>query len=142
MCGWIIYLFLWIEYTKLVENTSTEIPMKFNMTWPTYNISNVSSNVYSSDPNRAPHKDVHKPRSITTCNLTHKVAKSSHVKVDIRKPSNNQSSPLSLSAETLRNNHHLPRYVNHLLVLPSCLNWKSENQHTIMIVVLILIMYQ
>ena len=40
-------------------------------------------------------KDVLKPRSITTCNLTNKAAKIPHVNLDIRKPSNNQSPTLS-----------------------------------------------
>ena len=40
-------------------------------------------------------KDVLKPRSIATCNLTHKAAKIPHVKLDIRKLSNNQSPTVS-----------------------------------------------
>ena len=51
--------------------------------------------VYLGNANRVLRKDVLKPRSIATCNLTHKAAKIPHVKLDIRKPSNNQSSTLS-----------------------------------------------
>ena len=40
-------------------------------------------------------KDVIKLRSIATCNLTHKAAKIPHVKLDICKPSNNQSPTVS-----------------------------------------------
>ena len=40
-------------------------------------------------------KDVLKLRSIATCNLTHKAAKIPHVKLDIRKLSNNQSPTVS-----------------------------------------------
>ena len=40
-------------------------------------------------------KDVLKPRSIATCNLTHKAAKILHVKLDIRKLSNYQSPTVS-----------------------------------------------
>ena len=49
-----------------------------------------------------------------------------------------------LRVYTLVNNHHLPTYVNHLLVLPNCLIWMPTNQHIktcIMIVVLKLILY-
>ena len=76
-------------------NTRIEVPMKFNMTRPTHNISKVSHKVYLSNDNRVLRKGVLKPSSITTCNLTHKAAKIPHVKLDIRKSSNNQSSTLS-----------------------------------------------
>ena len=72
--------------------------MKFNKSSPTHNSSEVSNKVYLGNANRVFHKDVLKPRSIATCNLTHKAAKIPHVKFDIRKPSNNQSSALSLNA--------------------------------------------
>ena len=77
------------------SNTRIEIPVKFNMTRPTHNSSEVSSKVCLGNVNRVPRKEVLKPRSIATCNLTHKAAQIPHVKLDIRKPSNNQSSTLS-----------------------------------------------
>ena len=57
------------------------------MTRPTHNSSKVSSKVYLGNANRVLRTDVLKPGSIATCNLTHKL--------DIWKPSNNQSSTLS-----------------------------------------------
>ena len=57
------------------------------MAGPTHNISKVSSKVYLSNANRILCKYVLKPRSIATCNLTHKAANIAHVKLDIRKPS-------------------------------------------------------
>ena len=65
------------------------------MARPTHNISEVSSIVYLGIANRVLRKDVFKPRSIATYNLTHKVAKIPYVKLDIRKPFNNHSSTLS-----------------------------------------------
>ena len=62
------------------------------MTRPTHKVSKVSSKV---NANRVLCKVVLKPHSIATCNLTHKAAKIPHVKLDIRKSSNNQSSTLS-----------------------------------------------
>ena len=69
--------------------------MKFNKSSPTHNSSEVSNKVYLGNANRVFHKDVLKPRSIATCNLTHKAAKIPHVKLDIRKPSNNHLSTVS-----------------------------------------------
>ena len=68
-----------------------EIPLKLNMTRPTHKVSKVSSKV---NANRVLCKVVLKPHPIATCNLTHKAAKIPHVKLDIRKPSNHQSSTL------------------------------------------------
>ena len=65
------------------------------MTRATYKSSKVSSKVYLDNANRVLPKDVIKPRSIATYNLTHKAAKISHVKLDIRKPFNDQSPTLS-----------------------------------------------
>ena len=62
---------------------------------PTHKSTKVSSKVYLGNANRVLHKDVLKPRSIATCNLTHKAAKIPHVKLDICKPSNNQSPTVS-----------------------------------------------
>ena len=53
------------------------------MTGPTHNISKVSSKVFFSDANRVLCKDVLKPRSIATCNLTHKTANIPHVKLHL-----------------------------------------------------------
>ena len=61
------------------------------MTRPGHNSSQVFSKVYLGDANRILCKDVLKQHSNATCNLTHKVTKISHVKLDIRKPFNNQS---------------------------------------------------
>ena len=72
-----------------------EIPVKFNKTRLTHKSSKISSKVYLGNANRVLHKDVLKPRSIATCNLTHKAAKIPHVKLDIRKPSNNQPTTTS-----------------------------------------------
>ena len=66
------------------------MPMKFNKIRPTQNNSKVSSKVCLGKANKVLCKDVFNPRSISTCNLSHKVAKIPHVKPDIRKPSNNQ----------------------------------------------------
>ena len=63
--------------------------MKFDKTRPTLKSSKVPSKVYLDNANRVLRKDVLKPRSIATCNLTHKAAKIPHVKLDIRKSSNN-----------------------------------------------------
>ena len=59
-------------------------------------------------------KDVHKPRSIATCNLTYKAAKIPHVKLDICKLSNNQSPSVSPSfIRSLRlNTHKQPSHAN------------------------------
>ena len=81
--------------TSRKSNTRIETPVKFSMTRPTHNSFKVSSKVYLGDADRVLRKDVLKPRSIATCNLTHKAANIPHVKLDIRKPSNNQSSILS-----------------------------------------------
>ena len=130
------------------SNTKIEIPVKFNKIRPTHRSSKVSSKVYLGNANRVLREDVLKPRSIATCNLTHKAAKIPHVMLDIRKPTNNQSPTLSPNVVgSLRlntSNHHLPTYVNHLIVLPNCLIWRPATQHMkncIMIVVLILKMY-
>ena len=69
--------------------------MKFNIVGPAHNISKVSSKVDLINANRVLRRDLLKPRSLVTCNLTHKAANVPHVKLDIRKPSNNQSSTLS-----------------------------------------------
>ena len=76
-------------------NTRIKISVKFNIVGPAHNISKVSSKVYLINANRVLRKDLLKPRSLVTCNLTHKAANVPHVKLDIRKPSNNQSSTLS-----------------------------------------------
>ena len=77
--------------TSRNSNTRIKIPVKFNMTGPIHNISNVSSKVHLSNANRVLHKSVLKPRSIGTCNPTQKAANIPHVKLNIRKPSNKQS---------------------------------------------------
>ena len=69
--------------------------MKFNKIRPTHRSSKVSSKVYLGNANRVLREDVLKPRSIATCNLTHKAAKIPHLKLDIRKLSNNQSPTVS-----------------------------------------------
>ena len=58
-----------------------EIPVKFNMIRPTHKSTKVSSKVYLGNANRVLRKDVFKPCSIATCNLTHKAAKVPHVKL-------------------------------------------------------------
>ena len=63
--------------------------MKIDKKRQTLKSSKVLSKVYLDNANRVLHKDVLKPRSIATCNLTHKAAKIPHVKLDIRKSSNN-----------------------------------------------------
>ena len=81
--------------------------MKFNKIRPTHRSSKVSSKVYLVNANRILRKDVLKPRSIATCNLTHTAAKIPHVKLDICKPSNNQSPTVSLNViGSLRLNNH------------------------------------
>ena len=72
-------------------NTRIMIPVKSNITGPTHE---VSSKVYLSNANSVLRKGVLKPRPIDTCNLIHKAAKFPDEKVDICKPSNNQSSAL------------------------------------------------
>ena len=74
------------------SNTRTEISIKFNKARQTHKSPKVSSKVYLGNSDRVLHKDFIKPRSIATCNLTDKSAKIPHVNLDIRKPSNNQSS--------------------------------------------------
>ena len=69
--------------------------MKIDKKRQTLKSSKVLSKVYLDNANRVLHKDVLKPRSIATCNLTHKAAKIPHVKLDIRKLSNNQSPTVS-----------------------------------------------
>ena len=108
------------------SNARIEVPVKFNKPRPTHNISKVSNKVYLSNDNSFLRKDVLKPSSIATCNLTHKADKIPHVKLDIRKPSNNQSSTLSsnvIGSLCLKTHKQpsLPTYVNHLAVLPNCL---------------------
>ena len=89
------------------SNTRIEILVKFNMTRPTHKSSKVSSKVYLGNANRVLCKDVLKPRSIATFNLTHKAAKIPHVKLDIHKPSTNQSPTLSPNVMgSLRVNTH------------------------------------
>ena len=77
------------------SNTRIDMPVKFSMTRATQNSSKVSSKVYLGNANRVLCKDVLKPGSIATCNLTHKAAKIPYVKLNICKLSNNQSSTLS-----------------------------------------------
>ena len=79
---------------KVLKKSNTRLKYPWNST-PTHNISKASSKVYLGNANRVPHKDVLKPHSIVTCNLTHKAAKIPHAKLDICKPFNNQSSTLS-----------------------------------------------
>ena len=80
----------------------------------THDISKASRKVYLSDANRVLRKDVLKPRSISTCNLTHKAANIPHVKLDIRKPSNNQSStlPPNVIGTSCLNTHKQPSPAN------------------------------
>ena len=78
-------------------STRIEILVKFKKSSPTHNSSNVSSKVYLGNANRVLCKDVLKPCSFATCNLTHKAAKIPHVKLNICKPSNNQLSTVSLN---------------------------------------------
>ena len=73
------------------SNTRIEIPVKFNKTRPTLKSSKVPSKVYLDNAARILRKDVLKLRYISTCNLTHKAAKTPHVKLDICELSNNQS---------------------------------------------------
>ena len=78
------------------QKSNTRIDkVKFDKTRPTLKSSKVPSKVYLDNANRVLRKDVLKPRSIATCNLTHKAAKIPHVKLDIRKLSNNQSPTVS-----------------------------------------------
>ena len=79
--------------------------MKIDKKRQTLKSSKVLSKVYLDNANRVLHKDVLKPRSIATCNLTHKAAKIPHVKLDIRKLSNNQSPTVSPNViRSLRSN--------------------------------------
>ena len=71
------------------------MPVKFDKTRPTLKSSKVPSKVYLDNANRVLRKDVLKPRSIATCNLTHKAAKIPHVKLNIHKLSTNQSPSVS-----------------------------------------------
>ena len=48
------------------SNTRIEIPVKFNMTRPTHQSSTVFNKVYLGNASRVLHKDVLKPRCITT----------------------------------------------------------------------------
>lgn len=65
------------------------------MAGATHNISKVSSKIRLNNANSFLRKDVLLPRSIATSNLTHKAANIPHVKFDIRKSCNRQSSTLS-----------------------------------------------
>ena len=131
------------------SNTRIEMPVKFNNSSPTHNSSKVSSKVYLGNANRVLRKDVLKPRSIATCNLTHKAAKIPHVKLDIRKPSNNQLSTVSpnVIGSLCLNTHKQQSPVN--ICKPSrsvtkLSHLKAANYHIkncIMIIVLIVKMY-
>ena len=77
------------------SNTRIEIPVKFDKVRPTLKSSKVPSKVYLDNTNRVLRKDVLKPRSTATCNLTHKAATIPHVKLNICKISNNQSRTVS-----------------------------------------------
>ena len=131
------------------SNTRIEIPVKFNKTSPIHKSSKVSSKVYLRNANRVLRKDVLKPRSIATCNLTHKAAKIPHVKLDIRKPSNNQLSTVSPNViGSLRlNNHKQPpptniRKPSRSVTKLSHLKVRNlSHEKLLMIVVLILKMY-
>ena len=96
------------------SNTRTKIPVKFDKTRPTLKSSEVPSKVYLDNVNRVLRKDVLKPRSIATCNLTLKAAKIPHVKLDIRKLFNNQSPTVSPNfIRSLRlNTHNHPSHAN------------------------------
>ena len=96
------------------SNTRTKIPVKFDKTRPTFKSSEIPSKVYLDTVNRVLRKDVLKPRSIATCNLTLKAAKIPHVKLDIRKLSNNQSPTVSPNViRSLRlNTHNQPSHAN------------------------------
>ena len=76
-------------------NTRIEIPVKFDKKRPTLKSSEVPGKVYLDNANRVLRKDFLKPRSIATCNLTHKAGKIHHAKLDICKLSNNQSHKVS-----------------------------------------------
>ena len=96
------------------SNTRTKIPVKFDKTRPTFKSSEVPSKVCLDNVNRVLSKDVLKPRSIATCNLTLKAAKIPHVKLDICKLTNNQSptvSPNVISSLRL-NTHNQPSHAN------------------------------
>ena len=84
------------------------------MTRPGHNSSQVFSKVYLGGANRILCKDVLKQHSNATCNLTHKVTKISHVKLDIRKPFNNQSPTLSpnVIGSSCLNTHKQPSPAN------------------------------
>ena len=78
------------------QKSNTRIDkVKFDKTRPTLKSSKVPSKVYLDNANRVLRKDVLKPHSTATCNLTHKAAMILHVKLDIRKLSNNQSPTVS-----------------------------------------------
>ena len=96
------------------SNTRIEIPVKFDKTRTTLQISKIPSKGYLDNANRVLPKDVLKPRSIATCNLTYKAAKIPHVKLDIRKLSNNQSPTVSPNVirSLLLNSHKQPSYAN------------------------------
>ena len=64
------------------SNTRIEIPVKFDKTIPTLKSSKVPSKIYLDNDNRVLPKDVLKPRSVVTCNLTQKAAKIPHVKLE------------------------------------------------------------
>ena len=103
------------------SNTRIKISMKFDKTRPTHKSSKAPSKVYLDNANKVfLRKDVLKPRSIATCNLTHKAAKIPHVKLDIRKLSNNQSPTVSPNViRSLRlNTHKQPSHAN--IRKPSC----------------------
>ena len=84
--------------------------MKFDKTRPTVK----SPQVYLDNANSVLCRDVLKPRSITTCNLTHKAAKIPHVKLGIRKLSNNQSPTVSPNVirSLCLNNRKQPSHAN------------------------------
>ena len=96
------------------SNTRIEIPVKFDKTRPILKSSKVPSNVYVDNANRVLRKDVLKPRSIATCNLTYKAAKIPHVKLNIRRLYNNQSPTVSPNViRSLRlNTHKQPSHAN------------------------------
>ena len=77
------------------SNIRIEIPVQFNKARPTHKSYKGSSKVHLINANRVLCKDVLKPRSITTCNLTCKATTNSHVKLSICKPFNNQSTTVS-----------------------------------------------
>ena len=103
------------------QKSNTRIDkVKFDKTRPTLKSSKVPSKVYLDNANRVLHKEVLKPRSIATCNLTHKAAKIPHVKFYICKPSNNQSPTVSpnVIGSLHLNTHKQPSPAN--ICKPSC----------------------